>query len=130
MAAVASLDQQALALRLRHPARRATHPLIGMALIRIRTDIQNARGRNGHNFSTFLHFDAFDGDLSGRFETGRGLRDLADRLIGNVLPLDGPLGPDPKDHNAAGSVQEGTQRPHPFLQLAGRTLELQLGAFP
>lgn len=57
------------------------------------------------------------------------MSDVADRLVGDGLPLDGAFRPDAEEHHAAGAVQEGAERLHAFLQLSRRALELQSLAF-
>jgi hypothetical protein len=67
--------------------------------------------------------------VGGRLEAIDGLRDIAERLVGDGLPLDGAFRPDAEEHPAAGAVQEGAERLHPFLQLSRRALELQSRTF-
>jgi hypothetical protein len=70
-----------------------------------------------------------DGDVGGRLEAISGLSDVAERLVGDGLPLDGTFRPDAKKHPAASAVQEGAERLHAFLQLSRRALELQRRTF-
>ena len=70
-----------------------------------------------------------DGDVGGRLEAVGGVGDIAERLVGDGPPLDGAFRPGAEEHHAAGAVQEGAERLHPFLQLARRALELQSLAF-
>ena len=67
--------------------------------------------------------------MGGRLEAVGGLGDIAERLVGDGLPLDGAVRPDAEEHHAAGAVQEGAEGLHAFLQLARRALELQSRTF-
>ncbi len=63
--------------------------------------------------------------MGGRLEAGGGLSDIAERMVGDRLALDGAIRPDTKEHHAASAVQEGAERLHALLQLSRRALELQ-----
>lgn len=50
-----------------------------------------------------------------RLETVGGLRDVAERLVGDLLPFDRAIRPDTKENHAARAVQESAERLHAFL---------------
>jgi hypothetical protein len=50
--------------------------------------------RNGDNLAGCFDLDPMNGDMGGRFEPVGGLRDVAERLIGDGLSFDGSIGPD------------------------------------
>jgi len=56
--------------------------------------------------------------MGGRLEAVRGFGDVADGLVGDLLPLDCAVRPDAEQHHAAGAVQEGAERLHALFQLA------------
>jgi len=59
-----------------------------------------------------------DGNVGGRLEAVCGLGDVADRLVGDGLPLDCAVRPDAEEHRAAGAIQEGADCLHTFLEFA------------
>ena len=128
--AVGTFQKRLLILGLRHPPRRAPHALIGSAFIGEGPNVPPAFDRRNDNFAACFELDAVDGDVGGRLEAVGGLSDIAECLVGDLLSLGLIIRPDAEEHHAAGTVEEGAERLHAFLQLSRRALELQSRAFP
>jgi hypothetical protein len=111
---VAAVDEQAFVFGLRHPARRATHALVGAAFIRERPNVPAVFDHDNDDLSAPFNLDAMNGDVGGRLKAINRLCHIPDRLVGDSRSLDGPVGPNPEKHRAAGTVQEGAKRLHAF----------------